>query len=457
MSLFRSMVGWSSSSAGAPVPAGDAGLSESTGVQTPVASQTPDPILDDETESAPEQYVEELSPSAAAPADREQSPSPAPVPVEPREDLQAGAVTQSAGSPAPSDEPTSLNEDWLPNDPPAPVAAEAPQPDADTPEEPPVDSELPRSTAAASRLASEANFASDAASLADAPAEHTLDSDPLADRPLGQPQPCEHRPYCEESFDCFNCPFEKQFLPDGLLYKSYLAGEKEPRFASQWLYEDGRGLIWESAIGGRLGLYRNGTRGHCRPQGFQVDLEGAVFSRIDPEEQSDLDAADFRFGLLMTRREGPIAWKYGYYHISSHVGDEFLIRNPTFDRVNYVRDAAIAGVIRDMTDEFSIYAEAAYAPSPSGGAEPLEFQFGAQYSSPFPSGKSGDPFAALNIHLREEFDFGGSVNAEAGWQWRSVSDRLLRVGLQHYNGKSMQYSFFNQNESLTGLGVWLDY
>jgi hypothetical protein len=34
---------------------------------------------------------------------------------------------------------------------------------------------------------------------------------------------------------------------------------------------------------------------------------------------------------------------------------------------------------------------------------------------------------------------------------------VLRVGLQCYNGKSIQYSFFDRDEQLVGLGVWFDY
>src|SRR5712691_3151622 len=47
-----------------------------------------------------------------------------------------------------------------------------------------------------------------------------------------------------------------QILPTGLMYRSYLAGEKEPRFQSVWLNETGRGLVWETQMGGRVGLLR---------------------------------------------------------------------------------------------------------------------------------------------------------------------------------------------------------
>ena len=43
--------------------------------------------------------------------------------------------------------------------------------------------------------------------------------------------------------------------------------------------------------------------------------------------------------------------KLAYYHISAHIGDEFLERNPTFERVNYVRDAAVLPAILKAFDD----------------------------------------------------------------------------------------------------------
>jgi hypothetical protein len=37
------------------------------------------------------------------------------------------------------------------------------------------------------------------------------------------------------------------------------------------------------------------------------------------------------------------------------------------------------------------------------------------------------------------------------------SGRLLRIGLQYYNGKSIQYEFFDEDQQLFGYGIWVDY
>ncbi len=247
-----------------------------------------------------------------------------------------------------------------------------------------------------------------------------------------------------------------QILPDGLLYRSYLAGEKEPRFASVWLNDETGLSVWEVALGGRVGIVRYGTWGTVDPQGFQLDIEGGALVRLNPDINTDVEATDFRFGLIGTWRDGPWATKWGYYHISSHLGDEFLLRNPGFPRLNYVRDSAIAGVSYDVTPTVRLYGEAAYAIGNQGGALPLEFQYGVEYSSRQTTWWA--PFAGVNGHTREDNDWKTSINIVGGMQFRGAqSQRRLRLGVQYYEGPSLQYSFAGRHERLVGTGLWFDY
>jgi len=258
----------------------------------------------------------------------------------------------------------------------------------------------------------------------------------------------------------YNNGYGWQVLPKGLMYKSYLAGEKEPRMQFVQLHDTrSNRRVWEAVLGGRVGLLRNGTYDSVNPQGFQVDVEGAVFARVLPDQPSAmLEGADFRAGLLATHRYERTAYKWGYYHISSHIGDEFLLANPTFNRINYVRDSAIAGVTQDLNYATQVYGEIAYAIGAEGGAKPLEFQFGTQYIPVAKSSLLGAPYVAANYHIREDFNFHGGFNSVAGWGWQGVETRhRLRVGLQYYNGPSLQYQFLDRWENMYGGGIWLDY
>jgi hypothetical protein len=249
-----------------------------------------------------------------------------------------------------------------------------------------------------------------------------------------------------------------QLAPVSLLYKSYLAGEKEPRIASVWMSDTKRGLLWENALGARVGVVRFGNENVLRPQGWQFDLEGAALPRVVPQDPSSpLEATDYRVGLLSTWRYDDTAIKAGYYHLSSHIGDEYLINNPTFQRINYVRDSAIIGVTQYFLDDFSVYGEVAYAFNAEDGAEPIELQYGLQYS-PLTTGWPGAPFAAINGHTRQDYEWATSVTVQGGWQWRSgKTNHTLRVGMQYYKGPSMQWELGNVQENMLGGGIWYDF
>jgi hypothetical protein len=286
----------------------------------------------------------------------------------------------------------------------------------------------------------------------------------LAPSEAYEPADVDSAACCEGGY-CCNCPrcccreaWRLHVLPDGLIYRSYLAGVKEPRLSSVWFHDKNQGWLHDATLGGRVGLLRYGNSRSDWPEGWQWDVEGAAFPRVDPEEEWDLNAADFRAGTALTYGEGPYQTKFAYYHLSSHIGDEFLIKNPTFQRINYVRDAFVWSHSYYWTSDLRLYFELEYAFNTDGGAEPLAFQFGADFSPAYPTGLRGAPFAAVNAYLREDFDFGGNFVAQAGWQWRGgCTNKLLRIGLHYYTGVSSQWEFFDRYEEQIGAGVWYDY
>lgn len=247
-------------------------------------------------------------------------------------------------------------------------------------------------------------------------------------------------------------------LPRGLMYQSYLAGPREPRFGYAWLYDSDKG-VWlnDAAIGARFGVLRYGDCDPILPQGWQLDIEGAAFPRL-AESSLDLIATDYRFGIPLTGRRGPLQWKLAYYHLSSHIGDEYLLNTaPDFDRINFSRNAVVLGLGYFLTPDIRLYSEAGYGFLNDGGNQPWEFQFGAEHRPFVPTGRRGAPFVAANAHLREEVDFGGSFNLMAGWAWQgSESSYLLRIGIQYFNGHTSQFEFLGRSEELIGFGMWFD-
>lgn len=249
-----------------------------------------------------------------------------------------------------------------------------------------------------------------------------------------------------------------QLLPDGLLYKSYLAGEKEPRLSNSILYQSGGQTLWDTTLGWRVGLIRFGTPRAIQPEGFQLDVEGGTFMRSLPGNGSYFQSMDIRAGLPLTWREGPFQTKLGVYHVESHVGDDFLAQNPGFVANGYSRTAFVGGFGYYLFDSLRLYSEVGWSFARSGGDRPWEWQSGLEWCTPDATGLRGAPYFAANVHLREATHGSGSVNVMAGWQWRRTrSDHLFRVGVQYFNGKNNQYSFLQDTQQLVGFGVRYDY
>ncbi len=247
-----------------------------------------------------------------------------------------------------------------------------------------------------------------------------------------------------------------QVLPDGILYRAYLANPKESRLGTQFFNLQGNGAMWDSTLGGRVALLRFGTDDPSWPQGWQLDAEGSAQVRLDPDENMDLRGSDFRAGAPLTYGYGRHRLKFSYYHLSAHLGDEFLAAHPTFTHVNYTREVLTFGYAYFLTENFRVYGEIGWA-FHFDLSQPWEFQFGVEYAPARPTGIHGAPFFAVHGHLREELNYSGNIAVQAGWAWRGNNSHILRAGLHYYNGLSDQYSFYRDFEQQIGGGLWYDF
>lgn len=251
-------------------------------------------------------------------------------------------------------------------------------------------------------------------------------------------------------------PWSWQALPAGLIYRSYLAGVKQSRLAAQFVNERDDGWLFDATLGAHVGLLRYGTTDLLRPRGWQIDAEASAQVRLDIPDEVDVRSADYRAGLPITYGWERSQLKFGYYHLSSHLGDEFVLKNPDFPRLNFVRDVLVLGYSHYPLDDLRLYGEAGWIFYGEISRQ-WEFQLGAEWAPMCPTGIRGAPFAAVHGHVREEVDFGGHLTVQAGWAWRGATGHLFRLGLHFFDGKSNQYSFFDMHERQAGLGIWYDW
>jgi len=254
--------------------------------------------------------------------------------------------------------------------------------------------------------------------------------------------------------------YEWSVLPEGLIYKSYMAGVKESRLSAHLINIDGDSEIFDGNLGGRFGVIRWGRDSTFLAEGIQWDVEGSAHVRLDIPEDVDVRSVDFRAGTQLTwsyAANPALRARFGYYHLSSHLGDEFVLKNPGFRRLNYARDVIILGHSYYLSPKLRVYGEVGWA-FYHLIADPWEFQFGLEWAPTEKTGPWGEPFFAINGHLREEVNYGGNLTVQTGWAWvGDVPGRTLRLGLHYFNGESSQYSFFDDFEHQIGFGLWYDF
>jgi hypothetical protein len=199
--------------------------------------------------------------------------------------------------------------------------------------------------------------------------------------------------------------------------------------------------------------------GAPRPgDGLQINLAAAVFAQFDLEAESfDLINADYVVGVPVTLRRGDFSSRLRLYHQSSHLGDEFLIRdaperiNLAFESVELTLSQAF-GSLRaygggeflfnrhpDDLDEWVVHA----------GVEARRRRVGGM-----------GLVAALDMKSSEEQAWPPSWSARAGLEASFSRDpghppRVLSLLGEFYDGPSRYGQFYREKLRYWGIGVHL--
>jgi hypothetical protein len=260
-------------------------------------------------------------------------------------------------------------------------------------------------------------------------------------------------------------------LPRGDVFCPLIADPKATRsFASLLRHESGPGLadpeldIASVGIGDAFGLGRwNGGR---PGDGVQFSLTAGVFAQFDLSTDSyDMLNADYVVGLPLTMRRGWFSTRLRLYHQSSHLGDEYLLREPPDrqDRENLTFEA-LEWILSADGGPLRLYGggEMLFRREPEdleryvahGGVEfrPL--------SRILPLGSLGGFrfVAAGDVKSSEEQDWDPAISARVGLEYDragggDATARRYGIFAEFYTGPSPYGQFFREKVRLMGLGI----
>jgi hypothetical protein len=217
-------------------------------------------------------------------------------------------------------------------------------------------------------------------------------------------------------------------------------------------------------IGDMFGLGRwNGSR---PGDGVQLSLSAAVFAQFDLGAPSyDLVNADYVVGLPLTIRRGRTSMRLRIYHQSSHLGDEYLLREPASRRNREnLSFESLEGTLSIDAGALRLYGggERLINREPADLAATI-VHAGAELRPTFwiiPLGHLGGFrfLAGGDVKTSEEHDWKPSISARAGLEYdraRGTQPPGRRWGIfaEYYEGPSPYGQFFREQVRYAGVGI----
>jgi hypothetical protein len=274
-------------------------------------------------------------------------------------------------------------------------------------------------------------------------------------------------------------------FPDDDVFRPLLADPKQPqlyfRYQNVRLRDVGENLNTGSvAVGEYFGLIGRRQQKDC--DGGQLGITGAVFAQFDLGADSlDLINADYNIGLPFSYRRGPVSVRLRPYHESSHIGDEFLLNHPKFNRFNFSYEEVEAILSYEvllrsnLVQELRFYGGGAWMFDRQPRIHRARGQWGIEIRGP-DSRKgfltkvlqkkaedqkeeqvTGLPFIALDVKQFEQHRWNLETSVITGMEYyRAGSHRRLRLYLTYYHGFNPYGQFFiSQKIESFGAGLSL--
>ncbi len=248
-----------------------------------------------------------------------------------------------------------------------------------------------------------------------------------------------------------------EVLPRGNLFDPLIADPRWAHFSAAYQYfidDDEISGAGSVSFGETFGLLRGPAPFGGR---WQLDFQAAVFGLFDLEAESkDLINADYWVGLPLSYRNGDFSAMFRVYHQSSHLGDEFLLRDRV-DRVNLSFEAADLKLSYDIGYGLRVYGGGGVLLSrePSD-LDRLSSQLGVEYLAPFTLADGLLRLvAAADLQNREESDWASDLSLRAGVQFESPEAVTQRVQLlfEYFNGRNPNGQFYDRTLEYYGLGA----
>ncbi|ADB41916.1 DUF1207 domain-containing protein [Spirosoma linguale] len=256
----------------------------------------------------------------------------------------------------------------------------------------------------------------------------------------------------------------QEFLPKGHLFDPILLDPLEAQTYGSVLplyWTEGqkyKGSIVPFAFGFAKPFYRRSTDA-THAEEWVLDL--ASFTQFEAFHDDVTDKAlrriintDYKISIIYNVRRGENNYRFRVYHLSSHLGDDYIYRNkltaPSPNSVNYeLLDATYSRVISN----WRVYGGLGVVLRKTEERKPLSAQLGAFYKKP--STKATRLVGGADIKFWQQTDFRPGIHAGIGFEVGRTQNNLTFL-LEGYSGFRPYSQFEQQQTTWLGIGLYLN-
>lgn len=253
-------------------------------------------------------------------------------------------------------------------------------------------------------------------------------------------------------------PREGKFFPRGRLFQPLFGDPRWPHFSVRYLnyidtpeFDD----VGAVSFGGSFPFFRG-------PVAFggewDIGVEGSVFSIFDLNAESyDLINTDFWVAFpSVGYRLGKFSGLARLFHQSSHLGDEYLLRDYVHGRRNVSYEGVEMLFSYDLPGSLRIYGGGGSLLNRSPSSLDSYFaQGGLQFESPWGfMDAMVRPVAALDFKFNQESDWHTDFSGRIGLQFGSpdIFPSVYQLLFEYYNGYSPNGQFYSRKIEYIGVG-----
>lgn len=244
------------------------------------------------------------------------------------------------------------------------------------------------------------------------------------------------------------------WLPESpLLFLPFVADPRQVCYSVGWRFNDQvlKKNIIDVSYGDTLGIIE-----WCNVWPWcgrmRIDIEGALWAVFSPlEESAPLINADYYVGVPITYGICNWSFRLRVFHISSHIGDEFLLNHRHFKRKNPSAEYLDFSVSNNITEDIRIYGvlglilhqDESFRNHRFYAEAGMELRLYEVGSCCFGSQIYGVPFFGMHFRYRRDFKHHVDSTYVLGYEWQKRRGlfRCVRAFMEYHDGYSVEGQF----------------